>query len=55
MAQINEELIVIKISRIVKDGMSAESVITDTITETVESVVQELIGDSAIVEIVTEE
>jgi len=55
MAQIKEELVIIKISRLVKDGMSAETAITSTITDTVESVVQELVGVDVLVEIVKEE
>ncbi len=55
MAQINEEIIAIKISRIAKDGMELESVVNDEIVTTLESVAQELVGEGAIVEIVTGE
>ena len=55
MAQINEEIIAIKISRITKDGEELTSAVTEELTATLESVAQELVGDGAIVEIVTEE
>lgn len=54
MAQILEENIVIKISRIAKDGNNAPtSIVTKEVLETLESVAQELIGNAAIVEVVT--
>jgi len=51
MAKIHEEVLVIKMSKLVKDNQETESVVsTDTITA-LEQVVQELAGDGVVVEV----
>jgi hypothetical protein len=51
MAQIHEELVVIKFSKLIKDGDSAQSVATDDITAALEQVAAELAGAGVIVEV----
>ena len=51
MAQILEEIVVIKLSRLVKSGETAESVVTSEIIAALEQVVQELVGSGVIVEV----
>lgn len=50
MAQIVEEVIVIKLSRIVKDGTKPPSMSNQELLTTLETVAQELLGDGVIVE-----
>lgn len=50
MAQIIEENIVIKVSKLVKSGSGDELVTQDTLSA-LEAVAQELLGDSVIVEV----
>ncbi|MCX7592753.1 MAG: hypothetical protein N2235_03115 [Fischerella sp.] len=54
MAVIREEALVIKISRLFKNEnqlLSTESDLSDTIIDNIETIVQELVGDGAIVEV----
>jgi hypothetical protein len=51
MAQIHEEVIVIKLSKLVKTGSDAGSLANEEIISALEQVVQELVGDSVIVEV----
>jgi hypothetical protein len=52
MAQIVEEIILIRLSRIVKDSETApESIVTDEVTSTLETVTQEIFGNSVVVEV----
>jgi hypothetical protein len=55
MAQIHEEIIVIKVSKLVKSGtVDAESlcdIASEEVITALEQVVQELVGDSVIVEV----
>jgi hypothetical protein len=51
MAQIKEEILVIRISQIVKDGSDLEPRITDEVTAALTQVAEELVGAGAIVEI----
>lgn len=52
MAQIQEERIVIKLSKLVKDGaMPDEPLIQVDLVKSLEQVVQELAGDKVIVEV----
>lgn len=53
MAKIVSEAIVIEISRIAKEDQELGSVITDEVTTTLEQVVQQLVGDGAVVEVNT--
>lgn len=52
MAKIIEDVVVIKFSKIVKDGASHESCVTEEIHAALEQVAQELVGDTVVVEVV---
>ena len=56
MAKIHEEIIVIKLSKLVKDTQHVEagSVANSDIAASLEAVVQELVGYDVIVEVATE-
>jgi hypothetical protein len=52
MAKIVEETIVIKVSHIVKDKNAKETtLVTNDIVANLEAIVQELVGDGAVVEV----
>lgn len=51
MAQIHEEVIVIKLSKLVKSGVEADALANADIVSALEQVVQELVGDTVIVEV----
>lgn len=51
MAKIVEDKIVIDISRIAKDNDELGSVVNDELIVTLEQVVQQLVGDGAVVEV----
>ena len=51
MAKIQEEVVVIKFSKLIKDGDSAQLVATSDITTALEQVAQELAGAGVIVEV----
>ena len=52
MAQIIQEVITISVARLVKDGEAMiDSAVTDEVLTTLESVVQELVPEGAIVEV----
>ena len=53
MAKIHEEIIIIKLSKLVKDGDTAQEVSGELIS-TLEAVVQEMVGDSIVVEVIKE-
>jgi len=54
MAQIKEELVVIKVSQMMRDGKDdVEPVVAGEFMSTIESVVQELVPETAIVEVVS--
>ena len=50
MAKIQEEIIAIKVSKLVKDSDEMKSLSTDEITLALEQVAQELFGDGVVVE-----
>lgn len=53
MAKIHEELVIIKLSKLVKDTASdADILANDDIVSSLESVAQELVGSDVIVEII---
>ena len=52
MAKIVEETVIIKLSRITKEGAKVESAVTEELVATLESVAQELVGDSVVVEVI---
>lgn len=52
MAKLHEEVVVIKVSTLLRDDVTAAPVIlTDEVTQSLEAVVQELAGASTLVEI----
>jgi len=51
MAKIHEEIIVIKLSKLVKDSDNTTPLASDDIIAGLEQVTQELIGDTVIVEV----
>jgi hypothetical protein len=51
MAKIVSEAVVIEISRIAKDDEQLDTAINEEITTTIEQVVQQLVGDSVVVEV----
>jgi hypothetical protein len=53
MAKIVSDAVVIEISRIAKDDEDLGSVVNDEVVGTLEQVVQQLVGDGAVVEIKT--
>jgi hypothetical protein len=51
VAKLHEEVVVIKVSKLVKDDQTASPVLTTSIIESLEAVVQELAGANTLVEI----
>lgn len=51
MAKIHEEVLVVKLSQLVKSDSQESSMITEEITAALEQVVQELVGSNVIVEV----
>lgn len=51
MAKLHEEVVVIKVSKLIKDDQTASPVLTTPIIESLEAVVQELAGAGTLVEI----
>lgn len=51
MARIHEEVVIIKLSKLVKDDTSAGTLASDAAIVALEQVTQELVGDGIIVEI----
>lgn len=51
MAQIQEEVVVIKLSKLIKEGNPSQSLTGEDFESTVESIVQELVGNTVIVEV----
>lgn len=51
MAKIHEEVVVIKLSKLVKDSENAQTVASDEIVEALASVAEELAGAGVIVEV----
>ena len=51
MAKIHEEIAIIKLSTLVKDGTKPDPLITDSILDTISSVVEELVGKGVVVEL----
>lgn len=50
MARIVEEVIVIKLSRLVKDSEVTENLASPEVVASIEQVAQQLVGDSVVVE-----
>lgn len=51
MAKIHEELVVIKFSKLVRDGQESQPMTTSEIKDTLASVAQELAGAGVVVEV----
>lgn len=51
MAKIHEEVIVVKVSKLIKNDDDATALINDDVVTALEQVAQELLGDSVIVEV----
>lgn len=51
MAKIHEEVIVIKVSKLVKDSAESELVVSNEICAALQSVAEELLGQSVVVEV----
>jgi len=51
MARIHSDAIVIEVSRIAKDDQHLESIVNEEIVATLEQVVQQLVGEGAVVEV----
>jgi hypothetical protein len=49
------DAVVIQVSKLVKDNAPEEALVTDEVLATLEQVVQELVGDAALVEVNTAE
>jgi hypothetical protein len=54
MAKIVEELVIIKVSKLVKDSDADEKLLDSKAINSIEQVVQELVGDGIVVELVEE-
>jgi hypothetical protein len=50
MAKIQQETLTLKLSKLVRDSDSEESILTPDLIEQVEQIVQELVGKDVIVE-----
>lgn len=55
MAKIAEELMVIKVSQIVKDSQDAEAKITPEFVSNLEEVISELLGKDCVIEVLRED
>lgn len=51
MAKIQEQSVVITVSKLVKDNAELSELISDDITAALQSVAEELLGDSVVVEV----
>ena len=52
MAQIHEEVVVIKLSKLVKEGLgNTDAIVTGDVVTAIEQVAQQLVGDAVIVEV----
>lgn len=51
VAKIHEEVIVVKVSKLIKNDDDATALINDDVVTALEQVAQELLGDSVIVEV----
>lgn len=54
MAKLQEDVLVIKISKLVKDSDSVSTALSEDLVASLEAVVAELVGDGALVEITGE-
>ena len=54
MAKLNEEMVVIKISKLLKDSEEMAPMLDETMTANLEAVIQELAGIDKLVEVIKE-
>ena len=55
MAKLNEDMVVIKVSELLKDTDEQRKIMNPDIVSTIEAAVQELVGPGKLVEIIQEE
>ena len=55
MAKLNEDMVVIKVSELLKDSDEHRKILNQEIVNTIEAAVQELVGPGKLVEIIQEE
>jgi len=54
MAQLNEDMVIIKVSELIKDSDTPDGIFEQEILDQIEAVVQELVGSGKLVEIIKE-
>ena len=54
MAKLNEDMVVIKVSELLKDNDDTRKILDQDIVNTIEAAVQELVGAGKLVEIIQE-
>ena len=54
MAKLNEDMVVIKVSELLKDSDDTRKILDQDIVNTIEAAVQELVGAGKLVEIIQE-
>ena len=52
MSQHQEEAMVIKVSKLLRDGDAKETILTSELVASIEEVIQELVGEGSLVEII---
>ena len=55
MAKLNEDMVVIKVSELLKDTDEQRKIMNPEIVSTIEAAVQELVGPGKLIEIIQEE
>jgi hypothetical protein len=55
MAKLNEDMVVIKVSELLKDSDEGRKILDHEIVSTIEAAVQELVGPGKLVEIIQEQ
>ena len=55
MSKLNEDMVVIKVSELLKDSDEHRKILNQEIVNTIEAAVQELVGPGKLVEIIQEE
>ena len=54
MAKLNEDMVIIKVSELLKDSDDSRKILHEDIVNTIEAAVQELVGPGKLVEIIQE-
>jgi len=54
MAKLNEDMVIIKVSQLLKDSDESSKILDHEIVSTIEAAVQELVGAGMLVEIIQE-